>query len=192
MKEMERLMDIKKLSARIEAVLFSMGESVEITRLAESLQVSEDEISEAASALRSVYEDENRGIHLIELDNSLQLVTKPEYYDDLVSLAKNPRKPVLTDTLMETLSVIAYRQPVTKLEIEKIRGVSSDHAVNRLIEFDLVKEVGRVNAPGRPILFGTTEEFLRRFGFSSKDEMPQIDPVKKEDFKAEAEIEITV
>jgi segregation and condensation protein B len=180
------------LEARIEAVLFAMGNSVEIMQLCEALKESEAEIRAAAEELRSRYENAGSGIKLLELDGAYQLVTKPEFYEDLVSIAKHPKKPVLTDTLMETLSVIAYRQPVTKADIEKIRGVSSDHAVNRLIEFELVKEVGRVNAPGRPILFGTTEEFLRRFGFSSLDDMPQMDPVKEEDIKAEAEVEITV
>ena len=192
MKEKRTDMDIELLCARIEAVLFSMGDSVEISRLAEALHVTEEALRAAAEKLKEDYETQNRGIRLLELEGSYQLVTKPEYYEDLIRLAKNPRKPVLTDTLMETLSVIAYRQPVTKSEIEKIRGVSSDHAVNRLVEYDLVKEVGRVNAPGRPILFGTTEEFLRRFGFASKEDMPQIDPVLEEDFKAEAEVEITV
>lgn len=185
-------MNINKICAKIEAILFSVGESVEISRLAESLGITKGEVKNAAEALKEVYESEDRGIQLVELEDSYQLVTKPEFYEDLVAIAKNPRKPVLTDAVMETLSVIAYRQPVTKSDIEKIRGVSSDHAVNRLIEYNMVKEVGRLNAPGRPILFGTTEEFLIRFGFSSVDDMPQIDPVKEEDFKAEAEVEITV
>ncbi len=180
------------LEAKIEAVLFAMGDSVEESRLAEALGVTAIEIRTAVENLKKEYDSENRGIKLLELEGSYQLATKPEFYGDLVSIAKHPKKPALTDTLMETLSVIAYKQPVTKADIEKIRGVSSDHAVNRLIEFELVKEVGRVNAPGRPILFGTTEEFLRRFGFSSIDDMPQMDPVQEADIKAEAETEITV
>ena len=93
---------------------------------------------------------------------------------------------------METLSIIAYRQPVTKGDVEKIRGVSSDFAVNKLVEYGLVKEVGRLNAPGRPILFGTTDEFLRRFGYTAVSEMPQLDPGVEEDFKAEVEADIDV
>jgi len=92
--------------------------------------------------------------------------------------------------MLETLSIIAYKQPVTKLEIEKIRGVKSDHAVNKLMEYNLVQEVGRLDAPGRPLLFGTTEEFLRNFGVQGLDELPELDPVQIEDFKAEAEEEI--
>ena len=101
-----------------------------------------------------------------------------------------PKKPVLTDVMMETLSIIAYKQPVTKQEIEKIRGVKSDHAVNKLVEYRLVKELGRLDAPGRPILFGTTEEFLRNFGVQGLDDLPILDPVQLEDFKAEAEEEV--
>jgi segregation and condensation protein B len=104
-------------------------------------------------------------------------------------VASQPKKYVLTDVLMETLSIIAYKQPVTKSEIESIRGVNSDHAVNRLAEFGLVEEVGRLNAPGRPILFGTTEEFLRNFGIGSLEELPEIGSDQVEEFKQEAEEE---
>ena len=105
-------------------------------------------------------------------------------------MAKQPKKYVLTDVLLETLSIIAYKQPVTKLEIEKIRGVKSDHAVNKLVEYDLVCEVGRLDAPGKPILFGTTEEFLRRFSIQSADDLPTLNPEQVENFKEEAEEEI--
>lgn len=96
---------------------------------------------------------------------------------------------MLTDVLLETLSIIAYKQPVTKLEIEKIRGVKSDHAVNKLVEYGLVEETGRMDAPGRPLLFGTTEEFLRRFSVQSLDELPSLNPEQVEHFKEEAEEE---
>ena len=105
-------------------------------------------------------------------------------------MAKQPKKYVLTDVLLETLSIIAYKQPVTKLEIEKIRGVKSDHAVNKLVEYDLVCEVGRLDAPGKPILFGTTEEFLRRFSIHSAEDLPTLNPEQVETFKEEAEEEI--
>ena len=105
-------------------------------------------------------------------------------------MAKQPRKQVLTDVLLETLSIIAYKQPVTKAEIEKIRGVKCDHAINKLVEYSLVRELGRLDAPGRPILLGTTEEFLRCFGVQDLESLPVPDPVQIEDFKAEAEEEI--
>ena len=118
--------------------------------------------------------------------------SKTDFYDALIALELAPKKPKLTDVMLETLSVIAYKQPVTKSEVERIRGVNSDHAINRLIEYRLVKELGRAKLPGRPILFGTTEEFLRRFGVASSEDLPDINPVKLEDFRAEAESEAGV
>ncbi len=118
------------------------------------------------------------------------MCTKREMYEYLIRVAKQPKKAVLTDVMLETLSIIAYKQPVTKAEIEKIRGVKCDHAVNKLIEYGLVTELGRLDAPGRPILFGTTEEFLRNFGVQSLDDLPAPSTVQVEDFKAEAEEEV--
>ena len=118
------------------------------------------------------------------------MCTKPEMYEALIRVAKQPRKQVLTDVLMETLSIIAYKQPITKSEIERIRGVKSDFAVNKLVEYELVQEVGRMDTPGRPLLFGTTEEFLRRFGVESADSLPMVNPDVIEEFKQEAEEEV--
>ena len=128
----------------------------------------------------------------MELENAYQMCTKQEYYDYLVNIAMQPKKAVLTDVMMETLSIIAYKQPGTKQEIDKIRGVKSDHAVNKLVEYKLVQELGRLDAPGRPIVFGTTEEFLRNFGVDSTDNLPEISPVKMEDFRAEVEEEMQI
>ena len=114
------------------------------------------------------------------------MCTKNEMYEYLVKIAKSPRKYVLTDSVLETLSIIAYKQPVTRAEVEKVRGVNSDHAINRLIEFELVTELGRMDAPGRPLLFGTTEEFLRRFGVPSLEELPSVNPMQVEEFKQQA------
>ena len=136
------------------------------------------------------YEEEDRGVRIVELENSFQMCTKPEMYEYLIRVARQPRKYVLTDVLLETLSIIAYKQPVTKLEIEKIRGVKSDHAVNKLVEYNLVCEAGRLDAPGRPLLFGTTEEFLRRFSIHSIEDLPGLNPEQMEHFKTEAEEEV--
>lgn len=118
------------------------------------------------------------------------MCTKSALYEYLIKIAKTPKKFVLTDTLLETLSIIAYKQPITRLEIEKVRGVSCDHAVNRLLEFDLITEVGRMDAPGRPLLFGTTEQFLRSFGVKSIEELPELSAVQIEEFKQQAESEV--
>lgn len=176
----------------IEAILFTMGEPIEDSVIAEALKISETDARLYLKEIQEEYESDDHGIRLIELNNSWQFVTKPDYYEQLIAIASRPKKPVLTDVLMETLSIISYRQPVTKGEVEKIRGVNSDHAVNRLVEYGLVKEVGRMNAPGRPMLFGTTDEFLRRFGFSCLEDMPRMDPVQEEDLKEEAESEIAL
>ena len=136
------------------------------------------------------YESEDRGIRVIELQDAFQMCTKKETYEYLIRVAKQPKKYVLTDVLLETLSIIAYKQPVTKLEVEKIRGVKSDHAVNKLVEYNLVCECGRLDAPGKPILFGTTEEFLRRFSVQSVDDLPSLNAEQMESFKEEAEEEV--
>ena len=180
----------QKLTAEIEAVLFAMGTPVEAERLAQALEIPVDLLRSHLERMMTEYEQDNRGIRLIRLEDSWQLCTKKEYYETLIRIARIPRKIRLTDVMLETLSIIAYKQPVTKLEIEKIRGVKSDHAVNRLVEYELVEELGRMDAPGRPILFGTTENFLRHFGVSSIQELPVVDPLSKEDFKLEAEKEV--
>ena len=128
----------------------------------------------------------------MKLDDSYQMCTSPDIYEYLIKIAKQPKKYVLTEVLLETLSIIAYKQPVTKSEIEKIRGVSCGHAVNKLVEYNLVTELGRLDAPGRPMLFGTTEDFLRSFGVSSIEELPELNPVQIEEFKQEAEEEAKV
>lgn len=189
MKGQEIQMEIEVLQSAIEAILFAMGDSVELEKLASAIEHDEETTRKLIHNMIDKYEAQDRGIRIIELDNAYQLCTKKEMYEYLIRVAKQPHKYVLTDVLLETLSIIAYRQPVTKLEIEKIRGVKSDHAVNKLVEYGLVEETGRLDAPGRPLLFGTTEEFLRRFSVHSLDELPVLDQEQIEHFKEEAEDE---
>lgn len=183
-------MEIRKLEAIIEAILFTMGESVELGKIAAAIEHDEETTRKIIHNMMDRYESENRGIKILELDNSFQLCTKKEMYEYLIRIAKQPKKHILTDVLLETLSIIAYKQPITKLEIEKIRGVKCDHAVNKLVEYNLVCELGRLDAPGRPLLFGTTEDFLRSFGVQSIEDLPMINQDQFEDFKAEAEEEV--
>ena len=185
-------MEEKKYEAIVEAILFTMGESVELERIAKTLELDTERTKKIIEHLMQRYEDDGVGVKIMELDGSYQMCTKGEMYEYLVKIAKQPKKYVLTDVMLETLSIIAYRQPITKLEIEKIRGVKSDHAVNKLIEYNLVCELGRLDAPGRPLLFGTTEEFLRRFSVQSLDDLPGIEPEKLETFKEEAEDEAQI
>ena len=185
-------MGIKKLEAAIEAVLFAMGDSVELSQIAAAIQQDKETTRKLLHNLMDKYQKEGRGIQIIELEDAYQMCTKREYYECLIRLAMHPKKPALTDVMLETLSIIAYKQPITRAEIEKIRGVSCDHAVNRLVEFGLIAEVGRMDAPGRPLLFGTTEEFLRSFGVKSLEELPELSAVQVEEFKQQAEQEASV
>jgi segregation and condensation protein B len=183
-------MDLEVIEASIEAILFTMGESVEAARIATAIGQDEETTRKIIHNMMDKYNDTSRGIKIIELEDSFQMCTKAEYYETLIKVASQPKKYVLTDALLETLSIVAYKQPVTKLEIEKIRGVNSDHAVSRLVEYGLVQEVGRLDAPGRPMLLGTTEDFLRTFGVQSLEELPVISQEMIDGFKQEAELEV--
>lgn len=178
------------IRAAVEAILFAAGDSVETSRLAQALELDTKEMEDILRRMELRYEEEDRGIRLAELEDSWQLCTKKEHYEELIRVVKQPKKYVLTEVLLETLSIVAYKQPVTKLEIEKIRGVKSDHAVNKLVEYGLIEEKGRLDAPGRPILFGTTEDFLRSFGVSSIEELPKASPEKMEDIREEVAEEV--
>ena len=185
-------MNDKQYKAIIEAILFTMGESVELEKIADAIELDKKKTKELIQEMKNELDQLDRGVSILELEGAYQMCTKPEMYDYLIKIAKQPKKHVLTDVLLETLSIIAYKQPVTRIEIEKIRGVSCDHAVNKLVEYILVCELGRLDAPGRPLLFGTTEEFLRSFGVHSVDELPVLSPVQLEEFKQEAEAEMQV
>ena len=185
-------MEEKNYHAIIEAILFTMGESVELSRIAEAIELDKKETKKILKKMIEHYKGSSTGVEIMELDGAYQMCTKPEMYEYLIRIAKQPKRRVLTDVLLETLSIVAYKQPVTKAEIEKIRGVSSDHAVSKLVEYNLICELGRLDAPGRPLLFGTTEEFLRSFGVNSIDNLPVLNPVQLEEFKQEAEAEMNV
>ena len=176
--------------AALEALLFSTGEAVSSDRLMTALGISRESFEEAITELTDRFSTDDHGITIVKLENAYQMCTKTEYYEDLIALEVAPKQPTLSDVALETLSIIAYKQPVTRAEVERIRGVNSDRIINKLVEYDLVRELGRLNAPGRPILFGTTEAFLRSFGMETAADLPQIDSVRAEDFKAEAEEEI--
>ncbi|MCR5591250.1 MAG: SMC-Scp complex subunit ScpB [Lachnospiraceae bacterium] len=192
----EKAEEVKKAEhplAAISAILFAMGDSVEIKKLSEAIGYSEDESRAFIKQMKELYEkNDDIGFTIVELDESVQMCSKTEMYEYLIKVARIPKNMHLSDTALETLSIIAYKQPVTRAEIEKIRGVSCDHPINRLLEFGLITELGRLNAPGRPLLFGTTEEFLRSFGVKSIDDLPDISPDRLEEFKKEAAEEIAV
>ena len=184
------LMDNNNKIAIIEAVLFAMGDSVELSKLAEIIEEDKETTKAIIDEMIINYQSLNRGITIVELEDAYQMCSKTHLYDYLVKVVKSPRKQILTDTVLETLSIIAYKQPITRSEIEKIRGVSCDHAVNKLLEFELIKELGRLNAPGKPLLFGTSEQFLRTFGVSSLSDLPVPSSEQIEEFKIQVEEEI--
>ena len=172
--------------AAAEAILFSMGKAMPVEELTEALKLEENEIDEVLDKLVAQYESEERGLTLLRLEDKVQICAKPAFYQDLIRVIKKPKTYELTEILMETLAIVAYRQPVTRLDIERIRGVNCDYAVNQLVEFGLICEKGRLDAPGRPLLFGTTDEFLRHFGISSVEEMPTFGREELEAFRQEA------
>lgn len=163
---------------------------MEYASIARALEISTADVRLIIQKLKDRYRQEGSGLQIVELGEACQMCTRPEEYEYLIRIARQPKKPVLTETLLETLSIVAYRQPVTRMEIEKIRGVSSGHAINRLVDYNLIEEKGRLDAPGRPILFGTTEEFLRRFGLPGTGELPLPDPQQIEQFRAEVQEEV--
>jgi segregation and condensation protein B len=187
----EEVVKAEHPEAAISAILFAMGDSVEIKKLSEATGYDEDEVREIIGKMKAKYErNKDFGLTIVELEDSVQMCSKTEMYEYLIKVAKIPRNMHLSDTALETLSIIAYKQPVTRAEVEKIRGVSCDHPINKLLEFGLITELGRLNAPGRPLLFGTTEQFLRSFGVKSIDDLPDIAPDRLEEFKKEAAQEV--
>lgn len=166
---------IQELECKAEAVLFGAGESVSIGELAAALEISIPAARELAEHLKARYDEEKRGVKIIVLGDAFQMCTREEYADCVRKVTEPKRRRGLSASALETLSVIAYNQPITKSRVEQIRGVDSSYSLLKLAERGLIDEVGRLDAPGRPILYGTTEEFLRCFGLSSLDALPEVE-----------------
>ncbi|GAA0069215.1 SMC-Scp complex subunit ScpB [Clostridium sardiniense] len=161
--------------AIIEALLFVSGEPLSLREIAVNLEITPKYTEEILGEMMLDYEVSNRGIKLIVLNGAYQLVTKNEYSDYIQKLLKKNRRQSLSQASLESLAIIAYKQPITRVDIDEIRGVKSDSAIQKLIERELIAEVGRLEVPGRPILYGTTDEFLRQFGLAGLDELPSLD-----------------
>lgn len=161
------------MEKRIEALLFAYGKPVKVNVLAKVLEISEKEIVDILENMKSRYE--NSAIELIAIEDSYTLVTKKEYYDDIVKLFENRSKPNLSSAAFEVLAIIAYNSNITKAEVEKIRGVNSDGTISKLIEYELIEETGRLDVPGRPITYKVADNFFKLFGYGSLDELPKID-----------------
>lgn len=158
----------------VEALLFAAGEPVAADQIAAVLETGVEEARGYVEKLMAHYQEDLRGMQILRIEDRYQMTTRPDYYESVRKLYKSNQKVTLSETQLETLSIIAYKQPVTKQEIEDIRGVRSDAVVNRLMEYNLVTEKGRKKAPGRPILLGTTEEFLRAFQLQSLKDLPYL------------------
>ena len=182
-------MEIKRLACALEAILFVTGEAVSQKELCSALGVQYAALEEAFELLKAKYSG-NSGILFMNYGDSMQLSSNPEYRREVEDMLNPVQRKSLSQASLEVLSIIAYKQPVTKQEIEAIRGVKSDFAVNKLLEYRLIKELGRLDTIGHPIVFGTTEEFLRCFGVSSIEELPDIDEVQKQNFMEEAMEEV--
>lgn len=175
------------LEGRVEAILFVSGEAVRVDELAKALGVSMLEIESALNNLRDDYDFNQRGFMLRRFGHQVQLATRALYADDVVRMLQPVQKQSLSQAAMETLAVVAYKQPVTKAEIEQIRGVKCDYSVQSLMNKNLITEVGRKEALGRPILYGTTEEFLSHFGISSLSELPPMPEQASEEERGDSE-----
>ena len=172
-------MEQTELQRIIEAILFAAGERVEISRLAAVLEVDEDEIISAVNKLMDELSFNRRGIRILRLENGYQMVSSGEMADYITRALETRKPPRLSSSQLETLTIVAYYQPATKAMVEQIRGVHSSYSVGALLNKNLIEEAGRLNVPGRPILYRTTPDFLRTFGISSLEELP---PIEKVDF----------
>jgi len=168
-------MDDREIKSIIEALLFIWGDPLSLKDIAEVLELSKDEIEKNIKEMIDDFNFSRRGIQIIQINNSYQLSTRSEHFEWIRKLCNPMKTKTLSNAALETLSIIAYKQPITKAEIEMIRGVKCDKALSTLMEKNLIKEVGRMDKTGRPILYGTTEEFLKSFGLSTLDELPELE-----------------
>lgn len=173
------LMERDELMQAVEAMIFASGRPVSAKSLSEILDVDTKEIESAAEDLKQTLIERKSGIQLIKVNDTYQLATLEKFYSYICSLLDNRPKPNLSQAALEVLSIVAYNQNTTRAEIEKIRGVSSDSALTRLLEYGLVEEAGKMNAPGRPMMYKTSEEFLKMFGYTSLKELPELPTIKE-------------
>ena len=162
----------------IESILFAAGREVSIKELMVALELSSDEIMNLVESMKIEYEKEDRGIQIINVDGGYQLCTKKEYYEYIYPVFDKRSKPNLSQAALETLAIIAYNPRITRAEIESIRGVNSDGTIYKLLDFNLIEDSGKADAPGRPTTYSTTKEFLRMFGLESLDKLPSLPKYK--------------
>ena len=167
-------MEINKSKGVIEAILFAAGREVKISELMSALEESSEEIITLVESMKEDYKSENRGLQIVNVGEAYQLCTKQEYYEYLYTIFDKRNKPNLSQAAIETLAIIAYNPKITRAEIEAIRGVNSDGTIYKLLDYNLIEETGKLDAPGRPGTYGVTSEFLRIFGFNNLNELPDL------------------
>ena len=167
-------MEINKSKGVIEAILFAAGREVKITELMSALEASSEEVITLVERMKEDYKNENRGLQIVNVGEAYQLCTKQEYYEYLYTIFDKRNKPNLSQAAIETLAIIAYNPKITRAEIEAIRGVNSDGTIYKLLDYNLIEETGKLDAPGRPGTYGVTSEFLRIFGFNNLNELPDL------------------
>lgn len=167
-------MEINKAKGMIEAILFAAGREVKIKELMLALEANSEEIITIVESMKTEYQEENRGLQIINVGEAYQLCTKKEYYEVIYSIFDKRNKPNLSQAALETLAIIAYNPRITRAEIDSIRGVGSDATIYKLLEYHLIEETGKLDAPGKPGTYGVTPEFFRMFGFNSLEELPEL------------------
>lgn len=167
-------MEINKSKGVIEAILFAAGREVKITELMSALEASSEEVITLVESMKEDYKNENRGLQIVNVGEAYQLCTKQDYYEYLYTIFDKRNKPNLSQAAIETLAIIAYNPKITRAEIEAIRGVNSDGTIYKLLDYNLIEETGKLDAPGRPGTYGVTSEFLRIFGFNNLNELPDL------------------
>lgn len=171
-------MEIDRTKAIIEAILFSCGRPVETRELISALELPEEDIIKIIENMKTDYANESRGIEIVKINNGYTLCSKKELYDYIYPLFDNRAKPNISNAAMETLAIIAYNPKITRAEIEAIRGVNSDATIYKLLEYNLIEDAGKSDLPGKPTVYQTTSEFLKTFGISNLDELPELPKYK--------------
>lgn len=176
-------MEINQKKSIIEAILFAAGRSVTKNELILALEISEEDLDNIIKSMQEEYKEDNKGIELISINNEYQLCTKKELYEFIYPVLDKRSKPNLSNAALETLSIIAYNPKITRAEIEAIRGVSADACVYKLLEYGLIEEAGKIDLPGKPMSYKTTNEFLKMFGYGSLEELPELPRYKLDENK---------
>ena len=167
-------MEIEKIKQIIESIMFAVGRDISVNELASVLELAPENIEEIIESMRVEFDEAGRGIQIIKVNNGYQLCSRKENYEYIYQIIDKRNKPNLSQAALETLAIIAYNPKITRAEIESIRGVNSDGTIYKLLEHNLIEDVGRLDAPGRPTTYATTKEFLRMFGYSSLEELPEL------------------